>query len=145
MLLVACGGDGGSTGPREASLRVVAGAGVSDTIFRGSDGRVITVPSSSVTVTGNAGGGDGLAVGGRVAVGAAVATAAAGLGDGDGEAAPAQAARTMARPTSRATRGPANVAGRVGRYDIRLEPPVARGGVATNRETPRSERVERGV
>lgn len=37
LLLVACGGDGGSTGPREASIRIVAGAGVSDTI----DARVV--------------------------------------------------------------------------------------------------------
>src|SRR5690349_6744726 len=58
--------------PSANSVSVVAG--VSDTIFRGSDGIVTAVPSSSVMVTGNAGGavGSGVGVGAGVVNGAAV-------------------------------------------------------------------------
>src|SRR6478735_7450788 len=85
----------------------------------------MAVPSSSVTVTGKAGAGDGLAVGvgATVAVGAAVGTTAAALGDGDVVAAPAHAAGNRARTTNRARSVPPDATGRTGRAGIRLKPP----------------------
>src|SRR6185369_1240674 len=60
--------------PTPSANRVSVVAGVSETIFRGSDWIVTAVPSSSVTVTGKAGAGvaSGVGVGAGVVNGAAV-------------------------------------------------------------------------
>src|SRR4029079_18714881 len=88
--------------PTPSANRVSVTAGVSETIFWGSAAMVTAVPSSSVIVTGKAGG----AVGARVAVGAGVRTGAAVPEPGaqPGEPGPPAQPRTTNRTASNATR-----------------------------------------
>ena len=134
--------------PAPTANSVSVTAGVSETIFWGVGASVMAVPSSSVTVTGKAGAGDGLAVG----VGAtwrsaaAVGTTPAALGDGDEVAAPAHAASEQGEDDEQGEEraGGRDRADGTGWHRAGTSG-VGVGGVATNRETPRFERVERGV
>jgi hypothetical protein len=80
--------------PRPRANSVSVAAGVSETMCCGSAGIVTLVPSSSVSVSGNAATAEGLSLGAGVRV--AVATGVAGSGVGLA-AVPPQAAITMAR------------------------------------------------